>query len=186
MRGTRTGLSIFLVISLFSLTSATARDAERPSEGDTAPDVTLLNQWGESVALADLWAAGPVIVYFYPKDFTPSCTAQALDFRDAGPELQAAGLTVVGISINTVGSHRRFAETYHLDFEVLSDVGARAAEAFGVKKADHGFVIARRSTFLIDQGGEIVWIWDPAQPRKHVETVMAEAQRLQIGGFAQP
>lgn len=148
--------------------------------GERAPDVTLPDQFGQDVPMSSLWADGPVVVFFYPKDFTPNCTKEAISFRDARNELEDLGLKVVGISIDTVGSHLRFDEAYDLGFPVLSDVHARAAEAFRVRDTLQGFVLARRVTFLIDEGGEIAWIWDPADPIEHATAVIAEARRLEV------
>ncbi len=165
-------------------TPLSGRAQAAPQVGDIAPDLTLPDQFGADTTLSALWSEGPLVLYFYPKDFTPTCTAQALEFRDAGPQLAGLGLRVVGISIDTVGSHRRFAETYHLDFPVLSDVHARAAEAYGVRESDQGFAVARRCTLLIDRGGEILWVWDPVDPRGHAARVVSQAEHLQLGEVA--
>lgn len=154
--------------------------------GQQAPDLTLPDQFGYEAKLSSLWEETPVVVFFYPKDFTPYCTMEAIGFRDARGELEELGLTVVGISIDTVGSHLRFAQAYDLKYSLLADVHARAAEKFQVRDSHQGFVLSRRATFLIDRGGEIAWVWDPVDPTEHATDVIAEAKRLQVVGAEKP
>ena len=143
-----------------------------PTVGEQAPDVTLLDQDGNTVTLSALWARGPLVVYFYPRDQTPGCTAQACSFRDANDDMARAGLQVVGISLDTVESHQRFAAKKHLSFTLLADPDGEASTAYGVKSSFMGFPIARRVTFLIDPSGEIRNVWDPAQASGHAEQVL--------------
>ena len=180
----RNGLVLLSIFALGVLGLAKDSVAAEPivalDVGEKAPDISLPDQFGRDIQMASLWAEGPVVVFFYPKDFTPNCTKEAISFRDARQELQDLGLGVVGISIDTVGSHLRFDEAYDLGFPVLSDVHARGAEAFRVRDTHQGFVLARRVTFLIDEGGEIAWIWDPVDPIEHATAVIAEARRLGV------
>lgn len=108
---------------------------------------------GSSVSLAELLASGPVVLYFYPADFTPACTAQACMVRDLQGDLIAAGLRVVGISPQSPESHRRFAEKHGLAFPLLSDEDKTAVKAFGVN-GPFG-VSVRRMSFLIETDGRI-------------------------------
>lgn len=122
--------------------------------GDTAPDFTLPDQHGTLVSLRDLLSRGPVLLYFYPVDATPICTAQACMVRDSAAELERAGVLAVGISAQGVGSKRRFAESKRLTHTLLADADKRVASAFGVR-ALFG-LLPRRASFLIDPDGTIV------------------------------
>src|SRR5260370_34465985 len=98
--------------------------------GEMAPDFTLPDQDGTAVHLADLHGK-PVILYFYPKDDSPGCTTEACGFRDAWHELSAAGVVVLGISRDSVRSHRKFADKYGPPFTLLSDEGGKGARQYG-------------------------------------------------------
>ena len=120
---------------------------------DTAPDFELPDQSGSTQSLRALLGVGPLIVYFYPADFTPVCTAQACAFRDAGEDLANLGVQVVGISPQSVSSHERFASRYELGFPILFDEGKKVIDAFGVN-GPFGIGV-RRATFLINREGRI-------------------------------
>lgn len=122
--------------------------------GDIAPDFTLPDQTGAPVSLRDLLARGPVLLYFYPVDATPICTAQACMIRDHAAELSVAGVQAVGISAQGVTSKRAFAQSKGLTQVLLADVDKRVANAYGVR-AFFGLV-PRRASFLIDRNGAIV------------------------------
>jgi thioredoxin-dependent peroxiredoxin len=151
-----------------------------PQVGDVAPDAVLTDQDGADVRLSDLWSEQPLVIYFYPKDNTPGCTAQACSFRDANDDLRAAGLSVVGISLDTAESHRRFAERHRLSFTLLADPEATVTEAYGVKGSFFGLGIARRVTFLVGTDGRVLRVWDPASPANHAEEVLAESRDLGV------
>lgn len=116
--------------------------------GDPAPDFTLPDQHGTEVTLSQALLQGPLIVYFYPADFTAVCTAEACAFRDASDALEAVSIRVLGISPQSVDSHRRFADRYSLPFSLLFDAGKHTIKAFGVD-GPLGFGV-RRATFLIN------------------------------------
>lgn len=122
--------------------------------GDVAPDFTLPDQSGTPVSLRALLARGPVLLYFYPADATPICTAQACMVRDSATELESAGVQAVGISAQSVKSKRKFADSKLLSHLLLADVDKRVANAFGVR-ALFGLV-PRRASFLIDPDTTIV------------------------------
>lgn len=149
-----------------------------PAVGETAPQVVLADQDGNPTALADLWSEKPLVVYFYPKDFTPGCTAQACSLRDANREMRSAGLHVVGISFDSVESHRKFADKHGLPFTLLADPEGEAARAFGVAGSFFGVDIARRVTFLIGRDGQVRRVWDPAGTSNHAEQVLEGAREL--------
>ncbi|MEZ4254467.1 MAG: peroxiredoxin [Polyangiales bacterium] len=101
--------------------------------GDPAPHVSGRDQGGKPVALGDLWAQGPVVLFFYPKDFTPVCTREACHFRDAYGDLRARGVQVVGVSDDDPESHLRFQEAHQLPYPLLTDEGRAMANAFGLR-----------------------------------------------------
>ena len=120
---------------------------------EQAPRFALPDQTGKPVSLQGLLENGPLVLYFYPADFTPGCTREACTIRDLHGELVAAGLQVAGISPQGTESHQRFAEKYQLPFLLLSDVGKAVIVDYGVN-GPLGFGV-RRATFLIDQDGII-------------------------------
>ena len=121
--------------------------------GTTAPDFTLQDQDGASHTLQALLAKGPLILYFYPADFTPGCTKEACSFRDLQQELLKAKLRVVGVSPQDVASHKRFAEKHGLNFPLLADPDKVAVKAYDVD-GPLGFGV-RRGTYLIGKDGKI-------------------------------
>jgi len=119
-----------------------------------APDFTLPNASGTLVTLSDVYAKGPVVVYFYPKDETPGCTAEACAFRDAYEDFKSAGAEVIGISADNGASHVKFAGKHRLPFILLSDEGDKVAKQYGIKSVAFG-LIKGRETFVLDQKGLI-------------------------------
>jgi len=121
--------------------------------GDRAPDFTLVDHEGRPVRLADLLAQGPLILYFYPADFTPGCTSEACAIRDLHSELRAAGLNVVGVSPQDSATHARFRSRHDLPFTLLADTDKRVIKEYGVD-GPIGLGV-RRATFLMLPSGEI-------------------------------
>jgi thioredoxin-dependent peroxiredoxin len=117
--------------------------------GGRAPEFTLPDQDSQSVSLSTLLRGGPLILYFYPADFTPGCTREACAVRDLHGEIQQAGLEVAGVSPQTPESHRAFREKYSLAFTLLSDVDKYVIRMYDVR-GPLGFGV-RRGTYLIDQ-----------------------------------
>ncbi|NKB98760.1 MAG: redoxin domain-containing protein [Pseudomonadales bacterium] len=117
--------------------------------GDVAPDFALQDQAGELVEMSNLLADGPLILYFYPIDFSPICTAQACAMRDRFDSATAGGIRIIGISAQSVSSHRRFADAHNIPFPLLADPKRTVIRAYGME----GFfgVGTRRATFLIGQ-----------------------------------
>ena len=122
--------------------------------GEKAPDFTLPDQDGRSHRLSELIDGKPLILYFYPADFTPGCTKEACDLRDLHTKILASGLRVVGVSPQSPESHRRFRQEHSLPFTLLSDEGKTAIKAFDVD-GPLGIGV-RRATFLIDGRQRIV------------------------------
>ncbi|WP_164015311.1 peroxiredoxin [Pyxidicoccus trucidator] len=123
-------------------------------EGDAVPDVTLTGAGNRPVRLKDLVGQKVLVVYFYPKDDSPGCTAQACGLRDQYEDFVAAGAEVVGISSDSVASHEGFASKHRLPFVLLSDAGGAAREAFGVPPSLLG-LLPGRVTFVVDRQGVI-------------------------------
>jgi peroxiredoxin Q/BCP len=140
--------------------------------GSPAPDFTLPSDEGGDVSLSDL-RGRKVVLYFYPKDDTPGCTIQACDFRDATPSFEGVDAVVLGVSADSVESHRRFREKYDLNFPLLADEDHRVAEAYGVwkEKSMYGrtFMGIERSTFLIGADGNVERAWRKVKPKGHAE-----------------
>jgi peroxiredoxin Q/BCP len=123
------------------------------SVGTKAPEFTLNDQDGKPVSLADFRGQKSVVVYFYPKDDTPGCTAEACSFRDQFTEFSDAGAEVIGISSDSEASHKKFADKHKLPFTLLSDRGGKVRAAFGVP-ATFG-LLPGRVTFVIDKEGVV-------------------------------
>ncbi len=143
--------------------------------GDPAPLFDLEDTTGGKVRLADL-RGRRVVVYFYPKDDTPGCTREACDFRDASRDFAAAGVVVIGISPDTTASHRVFRDKHGLNFHLLADPDRQAIEAYGVwrEKTLYGKkrMGVERSTFLIDQAGQIQVAMRAVKVDDHVAAVL--------------
>lgn len=145
--------------------------------GDRAPKFELPSQKGESVSLDALTAKGPVVVYFYPKDETPGCTAEACAFRDNYDVFQKAGAAVVGISSDSVASHQGFAEHHGLPFLLLSDTQGQVRKAFGVPRTLG--LLDGRMTFIVDKDGVIRHTFNSQLfAKKHVDEAIAIVQQL--------
>ena len=121
--------------------------------GDMAPDFTLPDQDGRDVHLAELLAKGPVLLYFYPADFTPVCTKEACAFATLEPDLGRAGVTLLGVSPQDSASHARFRARHGLGFPLLADTERRVIRAYGCE----GFLglMVQRVTYLIGRDGRI-------------------------------
>ena len=128
------------------------------SIGERAPDFTLPSSSGQPVALSSLLAKGPVVLFFYPKDDTPGCTAEACSFRDSYDQFAEAGATVVGISSDSEASHERFATKHKLPMTLLSDKGGKVRALYGVKPK-LGFIPGRQ-TIVIDRDGTVRYVFD--------------------------
>jgi thioredoxin-dependent peroxiredoxin len=146
-------------------------------EGDQAPDFTLPTDGEGSVTLSDL-RGSKVILYFYPKDDTSGCTAQACEYRDILPRIEEKGARVLGISPDPVASHDKFKAKYDLNFPLLVDEDHQVAEAYGVwkEKSMYGrtFWGVERSTFLVDEEGRIARAWRKTRAKGDAERALAE------------
>jgi peroxiredoxin Q/BCP len=160
--------------------------AEIPTVGMTAPAFTLPSQEGTPVSLSDFKGKW-VVLYFYPKDFTQGCTIEARNFQADQPKYTAMNAAIVGISADTVESHKSFCTTENLTFKTLADPAGTTIDKYGSLnklegklrekfKQDH---IAARNTFLIDPAGKIAKVFTAVNPNAHSAEVLAALAELQ-------
>lgn len=139
-----------------------------------APDFSLLDQHGNTQSLKQ-YLGKKVLLYFYPKDDTPGCTTEACSFRDNYEALTAAGLVVLGVSKDTVTSHKKFADKFELPFPLLADEDTTVSQAYGVwglkKFMGREYMGISRSSFLIDEKGGVEKIYETVKPALHVSEV---------------
>lgn len=143
--------------------------------GQKAPDFTAMNDKGEKVKLADL-KGKKVVLYFYPKDDTPGCTKEACAFRDGIDEIKSRGAVVMGVSADSVDSHKKFKSKFDLNFPLLADSDKKMVEAFGVwkEKSMYGkkYMGIERTTFIIDENGKIAHIFPKVKVEQHYDEVL--------------
>jgi len=149
--------------------------------GDMAPDFTLPADGGGRVSLKAL-KGKPVVLYFYPKDDTPGCTAEACAFRDQLSDFAKVKAAVVGISRDSVASHDKFKKKFKLPFPLASDEDGKVCQAYGVwvEKSMYGkkYMGIERSTFLIDGKGVVRNVWRKVKKDGHTDAVLAAAEAL--------
>ena len=155
--------------------------AKEINVGDRAPDLSLPDQDGKTVALKDL-RGKPVVLYFYPKDDTPGCTKEACDFRDANARLRKTGAVVLGVSLDGAESHQKFIQKFTLPFSLLSDdAEARVSKRYGVykEKSMYGrkYWGIERSTFVLDETGTIKAVFRKVKVDGHVDEVLEALKR---------
>jgi peroxiredoxin Q/BCP len=139
--------------------------------GDVAPDFTLPQQDGSSFTLKAHLGQKAVVLYFYPKDDTPGCTAEACSFRDAYEDFKEAGAEVVGISSDAADAHRAFADKHRLPFTLVSDAGGKVRKLYGVPSTLG--LLPGRVTYVIDAGGVVRHVFNSQlNPTKHVREAL--------------
>jgi peroxiredoxin Q/BCP len=156
-------------------------------EQQVAPDFTLPAVGATDVVrdgkvhLADLRNRA-VVLYFYPKDDTPGCTKEACSFRDADREMQKRGVVVLGVSVDDLASHQKFAQKYGLQFPLLADTDREVAELYGVWKEKNmygrKYMGVNRETFLIDKEGIVRKVWGKVKAEGHAQDVLATIEKL--------
>ncbi len=144
--------------------------------GSIAPDFKLHNQDGDEVELAELLRTNPLVLYFYPRDNTPGCSAEAMDFSNRKQEIESLGAKVVGVSIDSVQSHREFADAYNINFDILSDFDRKVSASYGVLGERNGTPIAQRTTFIIGQDGIIKEVFSGVDVNIHGDQVITALQ----------
>jgi len=151
------------------------------NEGDKVPDFSLQADDGTTVTPASL-AGKKAILFFYPKDDTPGCTKEACGFRDAFPQFGKIDAVVLGVSPDSIESHRKFKKKYQLPFRLLSDEGHKLADAFGVwkQKSMYGlkFMGIERTTVIVDRKGRVARIFPKVKVPGHVEEVEKAVREL--------
>jgi peroxiredoxin Q/BCP len=159
--------------------TAVAPESEQPAptplaEGTEAPDFTAQAHDGSTVELSKL-RGKPVVLYFYPKDETPGCTVEAQSFRDDLPELQKLDAHVIGVSMDTLESHKAFADNHKLNFPLVSDADGAIAAKYGVDTSK-GYSV--RVTFVIGPDGKIVKSYPEVKVQGHSDEVLAALQSI--------
>jgi len=146
------------------------------SEGDLAPDFTLESDQGETVSLSD-FRGRKVVLYFYPKDDTAGCTKEACSFRDSHEQFLAKGAVVIGVSPDGAASHQKFRAKFSLPFYLLSDPEHTVLEAYGAwgEKKMYGktYMGVLRSTFVIDEEGALIKVFEKVKVAQHADDVFA-------------
>ena len=150
--------------------------------GSEAPDFRLPASTGGEISLADYRGKQAVVLYFYPKDMTPGCTAEACSFRDLNKDFAAAGAAILGVSPDLLQSHAKFTEKEHLNFPLLYDEGGKIATQYGAygEKTSMGRTHTGnfRVTYLIDQAGKIARVWPEVTVTGHADEVLEAIKGL--------
>jgi len=143
--------------------------------GQKAPDFTVLNDEGQKVKLSD-FKGKKVVLYFYPKDDTPGCTKEACAFRDGIDEIKSRGAVVIGVSTDSVDSHKKFKSKFDLNFPLLADTDKKIVEAYSTwkEKSMYGkkYMGIERTTFVIDEHGKISYIFPKVKVDEHYDEVL--------------
>jgi peroxiredoxin Q/BCP len=151
--------------------------SKRLGVGDHIPNFSLTDQDGKKVVIDDLLGKRNLVIYFYPKDNTLGCTVESCTFRDEYGHFLEAGANVIGISSDTVDTHKEFSSEHSLPFTLLSDLGSKVRSMFGVPYA-FGF-IPGRVTYVIDKDGVIQHVFNSQlRPKQHVEEALEILKRL--------
>jgi peroxiredoxin Q/BCP len=145
--------------------------------GDAAPDFTLPSQTGEQVTLSEVLRRGPVVLYFYPKDDTPGCTAEACSFRDSYEVFKEAGAEVLGVSSDSVTAHEGFAAKHRLPFTLLADEGGKLRRRYGVRSTLG--ILPGRVTYVIDGEGVVRHVFSSQMgAQRHVPEALAALNEI--------
>ncbi len=173
-------LGILVVMKLFFpifLAASLSFAADVPSEGTKAPDFTLKSQQGTTVSLHD-FAGKWVVLYFYPKDMTQGCTIEAHNFQRDLAQYDQKNAVILGVSEDTVDSHKQFCAKESLTFKLLADDQHEVAPKYGSLQDYNGMKIAARNTFLIDPKGVIRKVYLKVNPNPHSEQVLADLANM--------
>lgn len=143
--------------------------------GDRAPDFDALTDNGERISLTQKLKDGPVVLYFYPKDETPGCVAEACSFRDRWDEIRELGANVIGVSSDSIESHKKFRSHRNLQFTLISDQAKEIRKLYGAT----GTILPARITFVIDRGGIIREVYNSQlNATNHVEIALSTLRSL--------
>jgi peroxiredoxin Q/BCP len=170
---------VVLVVAGFALQRTFAADnGPMPEVGQNAPTFTLPNQEGQPVSL-DSYKGQWVVLYFYPKDMTTGCTIEAHKFQADLDKYKALHAVILGVSVDTVDSHKQFCTKDSLSFNLLADPDKKVVPQYGSLGNFGPMVIANRNTFLIDPQGKIVKVWTKVNPNVHSDEVLAALGEMQ-------
>ncbi|HEV3307772.1 MAG TPA: peroxiredoxin [Candidatus Sulfotelmatobacter sp.] len=164
---------IFVASRLFSGSTVAA-----PTSGSTAPDFTLSSQEGSSVSLKD-YRGKWVVLYFYPKDQTPGCTREARNFQVDQSKYEERHAAVLGVSVDSVESHKKFCAKEGLNFKLLADKDGKVSQEYGSLTNLGVAKFAARHTFLIDPSGRVAKAYTSVDPTRHSEEVLGALDQLQ-------
>jgi peroxiredoxin Q/BCP len=170
-----------VVLALIVLVPRLMSHSAAPSEGSNAPDFTLPSQEGSSVSLKD-YRGKWVVLYFYPKDQTAGCSREAHDFQVDQPKYAERNAVVLGVSLDSVDSHKKFCAKEGLNFKLLSDSEHKVTDSYGSLTNFGVIKFAARHTFLIDPSGKVAKTYTSVNPFKHSVEVLADLDRLQKAG----
>jgi peroxiredoxin Q/BCP len=165
-------VAIVAVVAAVPHFTVRAADDTMPAVGQEAPTFTLPSQDGTPISL-DQYRGKWVVLYFYPKDMTTGCTIEAHKFQDALPQFDAKNAVILGVSVDTVDSHKQFCTKDSLTFHLLADPEHKVVSAYGSLGAFGPMTIANRNTFLIDPQGKIAKEWVKVVPANAASDVLA-------------
>jgi len=171
MSATRVATLFALFLAMFSFAKA-----ELLAVGAAAPTLTATTETGETLALGDVYKKGFTLVYFFPKADTPGCTAQGCSLRDAYEDLTKEGVTVIGVSTDSVEAQKAFKEKYHFPFTLIADTDKKIMHAFGQEGSTH----ASRQAYLIDKSGKVVWRDIKGSTKQQAADVLAAMKQLGV------
>src|SRR5271166_330515 len=170
-------LLLAVVVVLIVLVPRLLSNSATPVEGSNAPDFTLPSQEGSPVSLKD-YRGKWVVLYFYPKDQTPGCTREAHNFQVDQSKYTERNAVVLGVSVDSVDSHKKFCTKEGLNFKLLADREGKVSRDYG-SLTNLGFVkFAARNTFLIDPSGKIIKTYSSVDPARHSEEVLAALDQM--------
>jgi len=171
-------LLLAVVVILVVLVPRLLSRSAAPLVGSDAPDFTLPSQEGSSVSLKD-YRGKWIVLYFYPKDQTPGCSREAHNFEVDQPKYAAHNAVVLGVSVDSVDSHKKFCAKEGLNFKLLADTEHKVTDSYG-SLTNLGLVkFAARHTFLIDPSGKIAKVYTSVDPLKHSAEVLAELDQVE-------
>ena len=169
---------VFVFLILLSLFAMATDSTPAPAVGSNAPAFSLPNQEGGQISLNDFKGKW-VVLYFYPKDFTSGCTIEAHNFQRDIDKYTQKKAVIVGVSVDTVDSHKGFCAKEGLNFKVLSDSSHEVTQKYGSIMEYNGMILSARNTFLIDPSGVIKKVYIKVNPSSHSEQVLADLDELQ-------
>lgn len=145
--------------------------------GEELPDFKLKDQNGNVFSINSVKGIKPVVIYFYPKNFTPGCTKEACSFRDNFEDFLAEGALVIGISSDSETSHNKFSSKYNLPFTLLADTKGKVRKLFGVRASFLG-LLSGRETFVFNKDGKLTYKFQALNAQPHIDMALSELQKL--------